>query len=514
MNADGYLDAVFAQWLTQNQVCLNDGFGGLACSDMSPDTRTSGNVALGDVDNDGNLDAVIANDYGTAPERNRVCLGDGQGNFVCSDVSSDTYRSDDVSLGDMDGDGNLDAVFANTFSQRNRICLGDGQGAFACSDVNAAARISSGVAIGDVDNNGTLDLVFANEQQRNRVCLGDGVGGFACTDVSPDALRSQDVALGDVDGDGNLDVVFSNSISAINMANRVCLGDGSGGFACADVSSQQYGSQGVALADINNDGDLDAIFANYSVHWNSACLGDGTGWFSCADIVSGTKTNATGVAILPLPSAASVVIDEDGDGIPDDDDMCPGGDDNLDSDGDLVADYCDTCPADPFNDADGDGFCGDVDICAGGDDSLDMDWDGTPDSCDVCPQDSGNDADGDGVCESIDNCEAIWNPDQFDFDSDGFGDACDTDIDNDGVVNGGDLCPMTESATVDPETGCGLTQLCPCDGPMDTDVAWRNHGKYVKCVSHTTKSFVKAGLVSKSVRRDILTVAARSGCGK
>ena len=52
---------------------------------------------------------------------------------------------------------------------------------------------------------GNLDAVFANDPARNRVCLGDGAGGFTCSDVSADTNRSIDVALGDVDGDGNLD---------------------------------------------------------------------------------------------------------------------------------------------------------------------------------------------------------------------------------------------------------------------------------------------------------------------
>ena len=60
----------------------------------------------------------------------------------------------------------------------------------------------------------------------------------------------------------------------------------------------------------------------------------------------------------------------DGDGVPDSEDICDGGDDAMDADADLVPDFCDSCPLDFFNDADGDSVCGNLDVCEGGDDSL------------------------------------------------------------------------------------------------------------------------------------------------
>ena len=98
----------------------------------------------------------------------------------------------------------------------------------------------------------------------------------------------------------------------------------------------------------------------------------------------------------------------DGDGVCDAEDICAGGDDNMDSDGDGVPDFCDDCsvvgqPCDDgdactegdvydencncagvYADSDGDGVCDVEDICAGGDDNLDSDGDGIPDFCDDC----------------------------------------------------------------------------------------------------------------------------------
>ncbi len=69
-------------------------------------------VALGDVDGDGHLDALVANYSGQAQD---VYLNDGTGRFAAHPIS-DTFgagQSLDVALGDVDGDGDLDALVAN-----------------------------------------------------------------------------------------------------------------------------------------------------------------------------------------------------------------------------------------------------------------------------------------------------------------------------------------------------------------------------------------------------------------
>ena len=137
-----------------------------------------------------------------------------------------------------------------------------------------------------------------------------------------------------------------------------------------------------------------------------------------------------------------LVLDEDGDGVPDNEDICPGFDDTVDSDFDSIPDGCDACPLDADNDADGDGICGDIDVCPGGDDTQNADGDTLPDFCDACPVDPENDADGDGICESDDNCPTKDNPDQTDTDGDTEGNACDSDDDDDGVPDDGDNCPL------------------------------------------------------------------------
>jgi len=137
------------------------------------------------------------------------------------------------------------------------------------------------------------------------------------------------------------------------------------------------------------------------------------------------------------------LLDEDDDTWPDDCDICPGGDDTYDSDGDGNPDDCDPCPDDVLDDQDGDGTCDSLDACPGGDDSVDTDLDEVPDDCDDCPLDEIDDQDGDGFCDSDDLCPGA--DDLDDLDGDGEPDACDSDRDDDGVDNAFDIAPDDSS---------------------------------------------------------------------
>lgn len=92
----------------------------------------------------------------------------------------------------------------------------------------------------------------------------------------------------------------------------------------------------------------------------------------------------------------------------------------------------------------------------------------------------GRDRDGDGVLDEEDNCPTVFNPDQWDYDGDGIGDACDPDpytpndpidTDGDGIYDYEDNCPTVANPGQEDIDGDGIGDACdPVDDrPMDRD---------------------------------------------
>jgi hypothetical protein len=284
VDGDGDLDAVVANFSDQAEtVYLNDGTGQFTAHPISPTfgSRSSTAVALGDVDSDGDLDALVAN--GAAPQD--VYLNNGLGCFAPHPISPTFGAGESVAieLGDVDGDGDLDAVVANWQAAQD-VYLNDGTGRFAPHPISPTFGfdLSFDIAMGDVDGDGDLDAVTANYyDQAQAIYLNDGTGRFAAHPISPTfgAGYSNDIALGDLDGDGDLDAVVANYD---DQAEDVYLNDGTGRFT-AHPDSPTFGagrSSTVALGDLDGDGDLDAIVSNAEGQAEDVYLNDGTGCFA------------------------------------------------------------------------------------------------------------------------------------------------------------------------------------------------------------------------------------------
>jgi VCBS repeat-containing protein len=308
IDGDGDLDIFVANTVSSgNTVWINNGSGSFTASGQSLGSNNSEKVALSDLDGDGDIDAFIANNNG---QGNSVWLQDGAntntGTFTL-DAQYGTSWSKSVDLGDLDSDGDIDALVANQNSSANTIWLNDGLGVFTeTQSINSAN--SYGVVLGDLDGDGDLDAYIANQDGANKVYLNDGVANFSDSAQSLGSSWSWDVALADVDNDGDLDALVANKSGE---ANTLWLNDGSGVFtdSVATFAAQDLGtsldSEGLALADVDGDGDLDVYFANQD-GGNQLFLNNGAGLFSNSNLNMGN-----------LGSQGVAVGDVDGDGMPD-----------------------------------------------------------------------------------------------------------------------------------------------------------------------------------------------------
>ena len=114
---------------------------------------------------------------------------------------------------------------------------------------------SANVSMGDLDGDGDLDLVLAKGRHQpllDRVLLNDGKGGFVASDLGPKADRTYTAALADLDGDGNLDVLTSNDSPDEKL---VYLNDGKGRFSVAGTwGVGTWSTRNAAVVDLNGDG--------------------------------------------------------------------------------------------------------------------------------------------------------------------------------------------------------------------------------------------------------------------
>ncbi len=287
VNGDGKLDLVTANYGSNNvTVLLGNGDGTVTAASGSPVAVGTGPVfvALGDVNGDGKLDLVTGN---IISNNVTVLLGNGNGTFTAASASPVAVGSAPytVALGDVNGDGKLDLVTANEGSSTVTVLLGNGDGTFtaAAGSPVAVGSFPYSVAVGDVNGDGKLDLVTVNSGSNNAtVLLGNGDGTFTAAAGNP-TVGSNSVfgALGDMNGDGKLDLVTAN-YGSNNVT--VLLGNGNGTFTAASGSPMAVGSapNSVALGDVNGDGKLDLMVANGDSDNLTVLLGNGNGTFTAA----------------------------------------------------------------------------------------------------------------------------------------------------------------------------------------------------------------------------------------
>ena len=322
-NGDGLVDVPLANGDgTFKSVMTFDSGGGWPAS-----------VVAADLNNDGNPDLVVANcgtfiNGGLCPSGSRgsvsAFLGNGDGTFQ----EPTTYDSGDfgavqVAVADVNLDGKLDVLVANECGDAAcidiggvTVLLGNGDGTLQ----SASAAWGQGafwMAVADVNADGRPDLLVLpggsnNSEAVMDVLLGNGDGSFQAPVIYrvPGIVSAQGLAVADLNQDGKLDLVAVGTNGNPTDKVGVLFGNGDGTF----TQGSAYGTGGrfvfsVAVADVNGDGIPDVIVGNCT----STCVSeDGS-----VGVLVGTRYGFKPAALYDsgMSSARYVaVVDLNGDG--------------------------------------------------------------------------------------------------------------------------------------------------------------------------------------------------------
>ncbi len=249
--------AIFAQRGNFNDVSDCSGYAVQTTSDK---LYYGSGAQWGDLDNDGDLDAVITGN--TA----KLMINDGSGGFVSSTFGTGDARRQ-AALVDVDNDGDLD-VWVATVGNWDSETLYTNNGSAVFTSASGAGftdpRNNENIIAGDLDHDGWADVVILSGNNKNWIAHNDGASPIALTGTDESSYGLNDsgdygngdfASSGDVNNDGYLDFFYHLS------GGKLFLSDGDGTYTENPGSISVITGNGVktgsAWADFDNDGDLD-----------------------------------------------------------------------------------------------------------------------------------------------------------------------------------------------------------------------------------------------------------------
>ena len=290
LNGDQYPDLISANNSFSGMEIFfyaGDGSGSYSLSEtvLNVPATTDNNIkaiALGDMDNDGDLDIVFAADGNDNIYliENQMDAGpftttksSGKKSFFGANWSSETIiglgvgRSAELQLTDINSDGNIDVVFLDQIN--DKVEWLNNNGSWTATEIGSVDNQTS-LKIGDLNSDGYMDVITSGTSiGGSRLWTNDNGDATVWSETIIDSGRvPRQIAIADLDNDGDLDVVHGRSASS-NIEWQENNGDGTSWTRHDTLVSTGFTPNEIVIVDYDNNGQLDILiqdsFGNLSV---------------------------------------------------------------------------------------------------------------------------------------------------------------------------------------------------------------------------------------------------------
>jgi L-ascorbate metabolism protein UlaG (beta-lactamase superfamily) len=311
---DGDIDVVSASY-SDDKIAWYESDGASDPSFTARTITTSADGAISvyaaDVDNDGDIDVVSAS-YSDDKIAWYESNGASDPSFTARTITTSADGPRSVYAADIDSDGDIDVLSA-TYSDNKIAWYENGLSAFGdptfgSANITTSADAAASVYAADIDNDGDLDVVSASYSD-DKIAWYESDGAadpsFTARTITTSADGAYSVYAADVDNDGDMDVV-SASVTDDKIAWYENDGAADPSFTDRTITTSADGASDVYAADIDNDGDIDVVYASRN--------DDKIAWYEndgAADPSFTTRTISTSADFAFTVYAAD--IDNDGD---------------------------------------------------------------------------------------------------------------------------------------------------------------------------------------------------------